>query len=358
MHAQNHIEIETRWGRTRAGMWELRWSERDAATGRVRTRAYSCGTDNFEAAQVVRQGWLTAQVQAAGPGALVLLADVLDAYERARGSRSQKWALLPVRRHFVGYAVADLTEAAGARYVAARLAAVSSGTVRREVGALSAALNWAADRRRKLIPADAVPAFDLPAEGAPRTGYLSAAEAERMFGLARDRALSALCFRERRVGYFLCLALETAAREAAIRGLTRDRVDLNVGVIDFRDPTLAVSRKRRVPVPISARLRPVIEDMLARPGDPGGRFVLGHSGAIRKSFKRFCAAHGFPGVTIHDLRRTWASLRAQWGVDMAQIAGVLGDTVETTEKHYAHLSPGYLREAVDAAGPRTRTRTP
>lgn len=39
---------------------------------------------------------------------------------------------------------------------------------------------------------------------------------------------------------------------------------------------------------------------------------------------------------------------AQAGVDLWEIAGVLGDTLATVEKTYAHHHPDYLRRAINA----------
>jgi len=46
-------------------------------------------------------------------------------------------------------------------------------------------------------------------------------------------------------------------------------------------------------------------------------------------------------------RHTWASHSAEDGLDMKIIAAFLGDTMKTVEENYMHLSPDYLRQAVD-----------
>jgi hypothetical protein len=54
-------------------------------------------------------------------------------------------------------------------------------------------------------------------------------------------------------------------------------------------------------------------------------------------------------VTLHALRHSWASLAAMNGVPMAIIAANLGHVgTRTTEKHYAHLSPSRVRDAIRA----------
>ena len=60
---------------------------------------------------------------------------------------------------------------------------------------------------------------------------------------------------------------------------------------------------------------------------------------------------GLQGVTRHTLRHTWATWAAQHRVSMWDIAGVLGDTVETVTRNYAHHSPDDLRAAVNFRKP-------
>ena len=54
-----------------------------------------------------------------------------------------------------------------------------------------------------------------------------------------------------------------------------------------------------------------------------------------------------PHLHPHVFRHTWATHAAEDGVAMNVIAGFLGDTMKTVEKNYMHLSPDYLRSAVD-----------
>jgi integrase len=158
----------------------------------------------------------------------------------------------------------------------------------------------------------------------------------------------------RRAALFTMLALSTAARAQAIIGLTWDRVDLKRRLIDYRDGSLRATKKRRVPVPIEDRLWPELARAWIEQGRPKSGPVLGSFGELRKSFETLKAGFIGPrgvtlpaGLTRHDLRRTWATLAAQRGVPMFQIAGMLGDTLETVERHYAHHSPEYLRGAVN-----------
>ena len=60
-----------------------------------------------------------------------------------------------------------------------------------------------------------------------------------------------------------------------------------------------------------------------------------------------------PALSFHGLRHTWASLAVMNGVPLMVVARNLGhrDT-RMCEAHYAHLSPGHMRDAIRAGAPR------
>ncbi len=362
--AGSWIAPDTKLARNRSGVWEIRWTESGGGTGRSRSRSYSCRTTDRDVAEQVRQVWLAAGAGVAGvaSGSLTTFGELARTYMQARGFReksSQGWALRPIVAAFEGLAVGSLTQGSLTKYRLDRMKVVASGTIRRELGAFAAVMEWG--RKAGVIPADLVLSVSLPPAGAARTGRLSEAEEARLWAAAEARVRDLrLPFRLRRGALFVCLALETAARESAIRGLTWDRVSSlgsAGGMIDFRDPRLAVSNKRRVPVPVSSRLAGVLgfvqaELMVAKGLTEAERkYVLRSPGAVKGGVSALLAGVGLEWVTIHDLRRTWASLRRSWGVPLDQIAAVLGDSIEVTTKHYAHYSPDYLRSAVEARGP-------
>jgi integrase len=62
------------------------------------------------------------------------------------------------------------------------------------------------------------------------------------------------------------------------------------------------------------------------------------------------AASITPAASFHILRHTHASRLAMKGVPMHVIAAQLGhSSVKVTERHYAHLSPGYVADTIRAA---------
>jgi integrase len=60
-----------------------------------------------------------------------------------------------------------------------------------------------------------------------------------------------------------------------------------------------------------------------------------------------------PVVSFHILRHTHGSLLAMRGVPIGVIAKQLGHSnTKVTEKHYAHLAPSYVADAIRAGAPR------
>ena len=60
-----------------------------------------------------------------------------------------------------------------------------------------------------------------------------------------------------------------------------------------------------------------------------------------------------PPITIHGLRHSWASLAVMAGVPLMIVARNLGHVdTRMVEKHYAHLSPNHISDAIRAGAPK------
>lgn len=60
-----------------------------------------------------------------------------------------------------------------------------------------------------------------------------------------------------------------------------------------------------------------------------------------------------PPVTFHALRHTWASLAVMGGVPLLVVAKNLGHAdTRMVEKHYGHLAPSYIADAIRAGAPK------
>jgi integrase len=218
---------------------------------------------------------------------------------------------------------------------------VSNGTLRRELNVLVAALGWAV--RHKVIAS--APVVELPPAGSARSVFLPEGVEADLWSLAsQDLSFGRLS----RIGRFICLGLETGARRAAIEGLTWDRVDLVRRVIDFRDPGVRVTKKRRVATPISTRSLPVLQRAAAERRPGGGAWVLDNNGDIKKTWATFMAKHGFKDVTPHVLRHTRITLLLRAGVTVWDVSALVGATPDVIHEVYGHhVADERLRQQAD-----------
>lgn len=222
---------------------------------------------------------------------------------------------------------------------------VTPATVRRELSALRAAINYAS-RHRLLSKAD-VPHIDLPPHGAPRDFWLTQTEADALIGFAfTDLAADGRATRQAR---FVVLALATGARRRSIEELRWDQIDLDGDSIRFDQGAHARTKKRRVAVPIVDWLRPAL--LLWR-NERAGAFVLDSkteidlSGFLNRAADK-TRMNRLRQVYPHALRHTVATLALKAGAPIYEVAKLLGDTVDTIERTYAHHVPGVTSAALN-----------
>lgn len=79
----------------------------------------------------------------------------------------------------------------------------------------------------------------------------------------------------------------------------------------------------------------------------GGRWGKSHQ---RRPLLEACkAAKIEPAIGFHILRHSWASLRIMAGLPLMVAAQVLGHSdTRMVERHYSHLAPSFVRDAVRA----------
>jgi integrase len=223
---------------------------------------------------------------------------------------------------------------------------VGSSTVRRELVVLISALNYAVDQL--VLAPGSHPKIALPPSSPPKDLWLTQTELDDFLALAHNTNV----LRYSRVFRMVAIVAETASRKTAVQELTWPQVDFDARLIRFDKDGKQKTKKRRVPVPISNRLMPI----LIRAFDerlPGCEYVLDTPYSIQHHFedlrKLACEKLGdkFQKLTLHSLRHTAATLMAQAGVDLREIAGVLGDSQATVDKVYAHHCPEFLRAAIN-----------
>lgn len=274
------------------------------------------------------------------------LADYYLTHHAFRKGDTARRSFVPLER-LLGHVVpSELTPQKIAAYITMRRKErdVADGTLRRELGALVACLNYT----RKHGMLSVVPSIELPPQSEARVVFMDAEQAQQFW----DAAMSWQGYKGsgRRIRLFVALALETAARKEAIYELTWDRVNFRNKTLDYRVPGRPSTNKRRIALPISDRLLPVLEQASVNQL-PQARVV--GLGSLRKSWETFARDIGMPWVTPHVCRHTWATLAFADGVPIGKIAAFLGDTVETVTRNYIHPQTEHLRDIVNRRGATT-----
>jgi integrase len=183
-----------------------------------------------------------------------------------------------------------------------------------------------------------------------RIRYLTVAEAQRLIN-ATDPDFRAL----------VRAALETGCRYSELTRLE---------VHDFNpDPGTVAIRKSKSGKPRHVILTPEGADFFRQhcAGRGGNEIMFRHDDGTRwnkseqsRPMKEACEhAKNTPRVSFHILRHTWASLAVMAGVPLLVVAKNLGHTdTRMVEKHYGHLAPSYIADAIRAGAPRFGTVTP
>lgn len=318
------------------GVWYVVWTD-----GRRSHRVSSKTTDKLRAQSFLAQ---FAAIQDAPPEEFTVN-DLCDAYLKTREEdpnvaypKAIRNSLNHIKQHFGGLPPSMVSRATVRTYITQRRKLVTDATISKELRFLRQALKFG--KREGWMSEE--PHVEIPGEGEARERFLTREEFARLYFHASPLHLRV----------FLALAISTAQRGKHILALTWDRVDFEAGLVRYRKANPR-SKKRTATVPMSHSLRAILET--ARKAAQGP-YVVEWEGkpvkSVRTAYERACRLAGLDDAHRHDLRRTAASWAVQAGVSFDEVAAMLGDTVETTRKHYAMWAPDYLSGAVNAIGGR------
>ena len=146
------------------------------------------------------------------------------------------------------------------------------------------------------------------------------------------------------------LLLFTGCRRSEVVGLRWEWIDTERAMIFLPD-----SKTGRKPVYLNAPALAVLAALPRQDGNP--HVICGHrdGGAyvgMDKVWRRVRAAAGTPGLRLHDLRHSFASLGAAGGGSLLVLGKLLGHRNAATTERYAHLSADPMRQAAEAIGQR------
>lgn len=314
-----------------------------------------------------------------GSPAQALIFDVLIYYSKEKAPSHAhpeivSYHLQPLGKFFDGMTCDKINGDLIRQYTRDRMAGklgriVKQGTVRRELGTLQAALNFAVTEGKLKF----APTFVLPAGAPPRERHLTRGEVARLLAGALGftpgyyeidtRLPLPLPFTKREywvrlhkplhhVARFILIALYTGTRHEAILRL-RWGLNSDGGWFDLAHRKLyrkgdgqRETNKRRTPAPIHDRLMPHLvrwRDLTINgPVEYNGKLIDREKRGFNVARSRACLD---ADVTPHVLRHTCATMLLRDEVPVWEVAGYLGTSAKVIESTYGHHSPQYMQAA-------------
>jgi integrase len=243
--------------------------------------------------------------------------------------------------------VGDVKGATCRRYGKTRIKAngdpVSSGTIRRELNVLQAAINYAHAEGYLLTAATVT----LPQAPPPRDRWLTRKEAAALLRAAWRSP------KGKHLARFILVSLYTGTRKDAacrlgfIPSISGGWVDVEKGVMNRAGAAERETKKRRGRVRLTNRLLSHCRRWRAN----GAAWIVECDGErvadIRKAFAGAVERAGLKGVTPHTLKHTAITWAIQRGMTDHDAADYFSTSVETIRATYYHHSPDYHSRALD-----------
>jgi integrase len=186
-----------------------------------------------------------------------------------------------------------------------------------------------------------------------RETFLPAGEVAKLFALARLEPCGDL-------EWVLAMGFECGMRRGEIASARAEWIDLRTGCLRIPEEDGRFTRKgreggrREAIIPLSRVVLEIIErrgiptPFLIRPEKEWGTWI--YRTDFRKLIMNFFTAQGHPELTIHDMRRSFASNKVSAGVSIEKVANGLAIDVQTAWKRYSRFVPGDSEINVGSAG--------
>lgn len=307
-------------------------------------------------AAAVRACWMAEKrIERTGEGStfddlMLLYLDQVTPIKRApERDRYSSKALFPA---FSGKRLTSIGAAEVRSYIASRIkAGAAPGTINKEIGLMSAAINWA---RKELEWPIANPWESRRlSEPRGRDRWLTESQTARLLRAAEEPK------RQQRYPWlrdFIRLGLYSGMRPGEMLWLEWRRVDLQGAVITFEATKRGKTGQKngkpgRVPLNLEARIAMLARARFRAEHCPGSPWVFCRRDgtrieSVKKGFAACVADAGLSDVHPHDLRRTFGSWLVQAGVGIERVSELLRHgNVAITASVYAHLRPDDLASA-------------
>ena len=217
-------------------------------------------------------------------------------------------------------------------------------TITRELGLLSAALNWARNELEWDVPNPV--RGRKPKSRGGRVHWITRVEAN---ALIRAAKVEPKC---EHVADFIRLGLHTGMRKGEMLGLEWRRVDLREGLVYLEAHHHHQKNGKTGSVPLNREARSAIVSRARFKAEhcPQSPWVFAHANGerirnIKKGFAGACRRMGLEDFHPHDLRHTSAAWMVQDGVPIRTVAEYLRHADIRMTMRYAHLSPASVRAA-------------
>ena len=312
------------------GKYEIRWSELHGDTWRSKSK--TTGTGDKTLAEQALAAFLV------GGDVLVepTVSECIDFYVNKKsvpnGSDARDISTLKASDAALGDVKAlSLSDIHIAGYTHQRLATVSASTVRRELVALQAVMNFNSKKGR--IPNSPTYDFDKPEESAPRDMWITELEEKQILGTMKRQSTH--------LQAFIQLALTYGVRKGAIMDLSfGPQIDFQNRKIDFNRPGARITRKRRPVVPMTDAVKATLAQIYLSCGE--GQKVIPRN--IMTEYKAFMAGLGLEHVTPHILKHSAVTLMLRGGASMEAVSKLTATDMRTLRKVYRHHSDDELLE--------------
>ncbi len=326
---------EIPWLDIRDGHYYVIWYDKDARrTNRLSLRTADKNEAKTAFIAFLREG--KALYQKIGDDLTIRAA--LDQYEKEHvglkcaAPERQRIAIARLKEVLGDRPLASVDVPTCREYVTARKKALtaqgvptSDSTIRRELVTLRAAANHALLWKR-LTKAE-TPTFEIPSESAPSKQVHTKDDLVKLLSLARGE-----------MRCFINIVYHLGSRRAAIENLEIDQVDFVGKKVHLAKPGERQTKKRRPVVPLYPEIEKDLLWLTANALMEGRRRLFSLKRMYRP-YRRFCEANGFAHLRKpHTLRHSRASLMLQDGASPFHVARLLGDSMDTVDKTYAHSS--------------------
>jgi integrase len=293
-----------------------------------------------------------------------LIANYLEAKQQTAGFDRLRHACKPLLECFGSSDVTRLQETHVEQYIASRSKSVTDGTIKRELGTLSAAFNHAIKKHHWRVENPCIKA-ETPKAPKGRVRYLSHAEAKTLLQVAgnpvdqRGKFLTSQ-YRSPVLRDFIELALNTGCRKGELLNLKWERVDFSTRLLHLEHTKSG--EWQTVPINEAARQVLVQRMRLRDKVCPQSPWVFFHVRSasrtkigdriqdVRRAFSTACRRSGIKDFHIHDLRHTFASWLVMNGIPLFEVSKLLRHASIQMTECYAHLAPDHLHNAVDNLG--------